>query len=314
LYCSQCGKKVKENMLFCPFCGSPIVIPEQDDAPQPSIAVSKTAKEPEPAAQPEKDVQKTEPEAFVPLDLESKWLEAETVKTPESVRETVNAAQEEPVRLQGRKPDLSTAASHGAPNISSRNAASTRVPPLRFDPNNMFLDEEDEEPEDDEEFEYEYEEPEYGSFFVRHIRGFVTLILFAVVAVVVLGWALSSSGQLALARADLAWKPGVYAEIAYESYLNGSYITAGDYYAKAYERDKANYDYANSAAVSYYMANDTIRAESMARSAINVNPNRAEAYELILRLYPNSAERPQNITKLIETGYHLTGNESLNIQ
>ena len=31
MYCSQCGKKVAENMLFCPFCGAPIVIPEQDD-------------------------------------------------------------------------------------------------------------------------------------------------------------------------------------------------------------------------------------------------------------------------------------------
>lgn len=30
MYCGQCGKKVMENMLFCPFCGSPIVIPEQD--------------------------------------------------------------------------------------------------------------------------------------------------------------------------------------------------------------------------------------------------------------------------------------------
>lgn len=32
MYCSQCGKKVVDNMLFCPFCGSPIVIPEQDTA------------------------------------------------------------------------------------------------------------------------------------------------------------------------------------------------------------------------------------------------------------------------------------------
>ena len=30
MYCGQCGKKVMENMLFCPFCGAPIVIPDQD--------------------------------------------------------------------------------------------------------------------------------------------------------------------------------------------------------------------------------------------------------------------------------------------
>ncbi|MER2144035.1 MAG: zinc-ribbon domain-containing protein, partial [Eubacteriales bacterium] len=34
MYCSHCGKKVGEDMLFCPFCGKPIVIPEQDDAPE----------------------------------------------------------------------------------------------------------------------------------------------------------------------------------------------------------------------------------------------------------------------------------------
>jgi len=32
MYCSQCGKKLGDAMLFCPFCGEPIVIPEQDDA------------------------------------------------------------------------------------------------------------------------------------------------------------------------------------------------------------------------------------------------------------------------------------------
>ena len=40
MYCSHCGKKVNETMLFCPFCGDPIVIPEQDEeasagAPEP---------------------------------------------------------------------------------------------------------------------------------------------------------------------------------------------------------------------------------------------------------------------------------------
>ena len=29
MFCSRCGKKVLESMLFCPFCGSEIVIPDQ---------------------------------------------------------------------------------------------------------------------------------------------------------------------------------------------------------------------------------------------------------------------------------------------
>ncbi len=36
MYCSQCGKKVKDTMLFCPFCGEPIVIPEQDEPEAPA--------------------------------------------------------------------------------------------------------------------------------------------------------------------------------------------------------------------------------------------------------------------------------------
>ena len=32
MFCSRCGKKVLEYMLFCPFCGTEIVIPDQDEA------------------------------------------------------------------------------------------------------------------------------------------------------------------------------------------------------------------------------------------------------------------------------------------
>ena len=36
MYCSHCGKKVGDAMLFCPFCGEPIVIPEQDEPEIPT--------------------------------------------------------------------------------------------------------------------------------------------------------------------------------------------------------------------------------------------------------------------------------------
>ena len=50
MYCSHCGKKVGEDMLFCPFCGKPIVIPEQDDKPASATDGETLAamKEPEP--------------------------------------------------------------------------------------------------------------------------------------------------------------------------------------------------------------------------------------------------------------------------
>ncbi len=333
MYCSQCGKKVKDNMLFCPFCGSPIVIPEQDDDDRqaPAAPVQRPESKPASVAQKEnafaevlEELSEEGKNEFVPLDLDIKWEEphaqpkAETEDISREVSDVLNRQlQEEPVRLQGRTPDLSASATRGAPKISSRNTADTHVPPIQFDPNNMFLDEEDEDDYDDfedDDFEYEYEEPEHGSFFMRHIRGLVTLILFAVVALVILGWALSAPGQQALARAGLAWKPTVYAEVAYEAYQNGSYALAGSYYAQALERDGESYDYANSAGVSYYMANDSLNAEAMARLAIKINPSRAEAYELLLRLYPDASTRTMEIQGLIQTGYQLTGKESLNIQ
>jgi len=322
MYCSQCGKKVTETMLFCPFCGSPIVIPDQDEqekAPGSAPAEPKGKVEEISAKLPEKTAGEIE---FVPLDVDH--LMDETVKDEKpasdrekgsdvlrEVSETLSAQlNEEPVRLQGRTPDLSAARPHSAPKISSRKNAQTHVPQRQFNPNDMFLDGEDEEEYEDFEEEYEFEEPEHGSFFVRHIRGFVSLIMFAVVAAVLVGWAFSPSGQQALARAGLAWRPEVYAEAAYSAYANGSYALAGSYYAEALERDSSGYDYANSAAVAYYMANDSLKAEAMARKAIEVNPARAEAYQLLQRLYPNADTRPADIQSMLELGYQLTGGKS----
>ena len=31
MYCSRCGKKVLDEMLYCPFCGAKIIIPDQSD-------------------------------------------------------------------------------------------------------------------------------------------------------------------------------------------------------------------------------------------------------------------------------------------
>ena len=55
MYCSNCGKKVGDAMLFCPFCGEPIVVPEQDEdiRAQTAEAVAyKDAAKPEPAPEP----------------------------------------------------------------------------------------------------------------------------------------------------------------------------------------------------------------------------------------------------------------------
>ena len=50
MFCSRCGKKVLEDMLFCPYCGVKLVIPEEEaDLPQNGEASfgAKAASEPD---------------------------------------------------------------------------------------------------------------------------------------------------------------------------------------------------------------------------------------------------------------------------
>ena len=89
MFCGQCGKRVMENMLFCPFCGSPIVIPDQDgNAPQhngeavpPKAAdapLEPENRQAEPEDAPSEDVQETpKTEATSPRSLFSDEPEIE---------------------------------------------------------------------------------------------------------------------------------------------------------------------------------------------------------------------------------------------
>lgn len=322
-----------DNMLFCPFCGSPIVIPDQDDTRPSQIAAKSMPVEVETVSDPIPELTADEnsdenkigteeiaPDEFVPLDFEQSEPErkqddaaALTAEVSEILSEQL---RQEPVRLQGMKPDLSPARQFGAPKIaSSRKNADTFVPQRKFDPNDMFMDAVEDEEDydyDDEDDDYDdYGEQDENGFWVRHIRGLVALLLLAVVAAVLVGWSFSNSGQQALARADLAWRPSVYAEIAYNAYQNGHYSQAGIYYSKASARDSANYDYASSAGVAYYMAQDLVNAETMARLAIRIDPKKISAYDILLRLYPDTSMRPLEIQNLLQNGYKLTGDSRL---
>lgn len=337
MYCSQCGKKVMENMLFCPFCGSPIVIPDQEECCTSEAArispISKVGTErkaaveavnEESAVASECEPAAEKPSEFVPLDIESVDDEEEDEEAaPEKdlsaeVSELLaQQLQQESVRLQGLKPDLRPASQFGAPRISSpRKNADTFIPQRSFDPDDMFMDNDDEEEdyEDYDDYDYDYEdddEQEDGAFWVQHIRGLVALILLMSVAAVLVGWSFSNSGQQALARADLAWRPSAYAEIAYDAYQKGNYSQAGGYYSKAVARDTDNYDYASSASIAYYMAQDMQNAETLARLAIQIDPSKTNAYDLLLRLYPDSASWPEEIRALFQKGYELTGDSRL---
>ncbi len=347
MYCSQCGKRIVETMLFCPFCGKPVVIPEQDVQERAAVPAEKqevpaavqetsapaakpAAVQPELIEIPEAPAEQKD-EQFIPLDVTAAIEQAEAPKEDPSLEEPprdvalevsallASQLRQEPVHLQGKKPDLSAARQAGAPKIASaRKNKDTYVPPRKFDPGDMFLDSDDDvDPdrydEDYEEYESDdYEDAEDGGFFVRHIRGLVALTLLMVVAAVLVVWAFSYNGQQSLARAGLAWRPSAYAEIAYDAYQSGNYLTAGRYYEKAVERDPLNYEHVSSASVSFFMAQDMTNAEKMARKAVEIDPSRMNAYEVLLRLYPDAATRPLEIQAIFQKGYQLTGDARMN--
>lgn len=254
-------------------------------------------------------------ESFRPLDLDD--LNPKPAhREPENPREELSELlshrlREEPVRLKGRAPDLSNVHNPDRPGASSRRKASSYTPMREFNPNDMFMDGDDyDEDEDDE--EYAYEEPEEGGFFIRHIRGVVGLSLFVIVLAIVAGWAFSGGGQRVLAQANLAWQPAIYEQLGYEAYQNGQYAVAAGYYEQALRRNDRNYSYAYSTAVASYMAGDTERAAEMGKRAVEIDATRVDGYQLLQRLYPDASARPWEIQSLIQQGYRLTGDASLN--
>lgn len=368
MYCGQCGKKVMENMLFCPFCGSPIVIPDQDNVPQVPAAVQNDAP-PRPQSAPEPpeaapqgsgpasifdaeaplpfggedraDAQEEE-EKFVPLSFSFEEREAALA----DMDKAKDIAKDMDVNGDGQAPDrqivdvpeevVSPARPAEAecrredrmrPESVRRRSANTYIPVKEVALNDIFMDGDDDydiddEPEDDydldedfdEDFDdedYYYEEREEGGFMRRHVRGVVGLVLFLLLIAICFFWAGTDRGQLTLAKFNLAWRAQPYAELGYEAYLADSKLMAARYYEKALSRDAQNYEYAHSAMVSYYEADDVEAAANMLRRCIALQPDNAEPYREMLILYPDRDSRPWEIQELIRTGYQRTGDAAL---
>lgn len=356
MYCGQCGKKVMENMLFCPFCGSPIVIPDQDG---PAVEASAVI-EAEPAA--ELDIKasvaeealfeaedadhpqslfayeesspriekKPEKEEFIPLSFDFEQQIAQ-----DSVAEEENSAPEEDDAPEANVPfDVMEELSHAPvrrpearfrrPENAPKRTANTYIPIKEIDPEDMFMDGFDDGDDDYDmddapvrsrrsEPDFDFEEPEHGSFFQRHIRGIVGLILLFIMVIICAAWAFSPKGQESLARVNLAWKAEAYADLGYEAYRQDSDLLAARYYEKALSRDEANYEYAHSAMVAYYEAEEIESAAAMLKKCVEMAPNNPEPYQEMLILYPDAQTRPWEISELIRLGYQRTGNEALNI-
>ena len=339
MYCGQCGKKVMETMLFCPFCGSPIVIPDQDEPVAPAAVpvaepqASKAAETPvqeQPAAPAKEEVRpvslfeadmpqmqpapEAQKEEFVPLsfDFESTAEPMPDVKAP--VEAPVDLPEERPVRpvrsQQTRRPEN-----------NRKRPANTYIPVKDIAPEDIFMDSADEDEYDldddgydgdfDGGMDYDYEDREEGGFFHRHIRGFVGLLLFVVMLAICAFWANTDKGQMTLARFSIAWRAEPYAELGYQAYLEDNDLMAARYYEKALSRDEDNYEYAHSAMVAYYEAEDIAASAAMLKRCIAMEPDNPEPYNEMLILYPDPIKRPWEIRELISDGYRRTGDPNL---
>ena len=398
MYCSHCGKKVGEDMLFCPFCGKPIVIPEQDDEPvaAPVDAASASAAEGDnrsdaKAREPETVTAVTaaddaraertpvltgagasdaapavdaaaelldwdrarkrhmeadvwaRPEApaedFSPLALEeadekleeADWKE-EIIRKKEAVTlekkpPEMKREEETPVRLDGAAPKLELDIQGARPRDNGkkrRKQANTLVPPKTMDPDDIFMDRkrapyEEDDPYDDDverdEFRdsFAFEEDDEGSFFMRHLRGIVGLALFAILLLMFVIYAFSRAGQVSLARVNAAWSKDAYGTLGYQYYQAGDYSQAGLYYERALQRDPDSYSFASSAAMAYLEAGENEKAAAMLKRCAEIDPTKLEPYAYLLKLYPDAASRPWDITQLLQQGYQRTGDARLNV-
>ncbi len=387
-------------MLFCPFCGKPIVIPEQDDAPEPvpvaeapaepasvgseeigagdapepagaveastgekptSVSSGGEAAVPPQAASPVDDAaaelldwsrqrdSHTEPdvwarpeapaEAFSPLVLEesgekleeSDWKEEITRKkqavTLEKKPPEIKRSEEEPVRLEGAAPKLELDVQGAKPRAKDpnrRKQANTLVPPKTMDPEDIFMDgkrapydEEDpyDRDEDDDGLQgsFAFEDDDEGSFFMRHLRGIVGLALFAILILMFVIYAFSNAGQVSLARVNAAWSKDAYSTLGYQYFQAGDYSQAGLYYERALQRDPDSYSFASSAAMAYLEAGENEKAAAMLKRCAQIDPTKLEPYAYLLKLYPDAATRPWDITQLLQQGYQRTGDARLNV-
>ena len=381
MYCSHCGKKVNDTMLFCPFCGDPIVIPDQDDAPEDTAAqrdpvpeaaaVRQSAPEPDYDAMPDLDAMagaandeaeerdaaeelldwsraresasgagdiwsRSAAEAFTPLKLDEPeepgedWraeIERKKQAVPQEKKPPEMRGEEEPVRLEGTAPklelDVEGAKGAAGEKKPARKHANTLVPPKTMDPDDISMDGKGEDFDDADAYDdpgaeaynpgFVYEDEEEGSFFMRHLRSIVGLALFVILILMFVIYAFSKAGQISLARINLAWSTDAYSQLGYESYQQGQYESAGLFYERALQRDATNYSFASSAAMAYYEAKNTDKSAAMLKKCVEINPTLLEPYIYLLKLYPDAAQRPWDITQLLQQGYQQTGDSRLNV-
>ncbi len=242
--------------------------------------------------------------------------EAEDPLARPLLREPVELRAKRPPRLSRQSAPVKPHAATGARRVN------TVVPPRTPDPDDLFLEDEADAEDDIADFvdeylsDYRYEERPGGNFFVRHIRGFVTLILLLVFALGIYFWLAFGSGQRLMGQLYISGNPATYVELGKEAEAAGDYAEAGDYFLKALEvrgaeLDSSDRDTAVNAANAYIRAENAGRAAEALEYLIAIDPNDPAPYNTLKQLYPDAASRPQRVTQLLQQGAQNTGDASL---
>lgn len=276
---------------------------------------------------------------FAPLELEetveqsqeATWKEELTRKKQSVIHEKkppeMKRGDESPVRLDGNAPKLDLDVQDAKPRAKGqkhRKHANTLVPPKTMDPDDIFMDDRRAAYDEDDPYDYDdrddgsdggfsYEDEDEGSFFMRHLRGIVGLALFVILLLLIVIFAFSRAGQLSLARANVAWSRDAYSTLGYQYFQAGDYRQAGLYYERALQRDPDSYSFASSAAMAYLEAGENEKAAAMLKRCAEIDPAKLEPYVYLLKLYPDAASRPWDITQLLQQGYQQTGDARLNV-
>ena len=65
--------------------------------------------------------------------------------------------------------------------------------------------------------------------------------------------------------------------------------------------------------MAYLRGRDTDKAAAMLKRCAEISPMLLEPYIYLLNLYPDAAQRPWDITQLLQQGYQQTGDARLNV-
>ncbi len=305
MYCSHCGKKVLDTMRFCPFCGTKIILPEQDEdvsSPAPQKKAEKPVEEErftfdmtqeetgvDASSHEDAPAAKAEPE---PVVLEKK---EEPLKKVNSVRETPPAGDSFKASVGFDEED----------DYDSFERSRQKQEALYRSYRNS--DDEDDEDDDDED---DYED----GFFARHWKGLLVFLLLIALVGGGVFFAMTDQGQTMIAKFNYPLpfiKAETYGRLGYAAYQDQSYEDAGAYYERALSREPDSFNYAQSAAMAYIAAKDTNKAADMLKRCIELEPKNVDLYLHLLSLYPDASTRPAEVVGLIERGYAETGDVRL---